>query len=276
MNKFLPLLRQDMDDRLGNSVRYSPIRESIVRVLREETIKKYLRPSEEIKKVILTRLNNIFSDMNMYHIKSYNTRHDFEFCKNGKKMMNLTLFFEETDDRRPTSERKFMESFLSIPKSFVSNILKSIPIRQNYLLYLIEEWFEDNFFDNVINEMGRDDISIDELSFTDRVYVCVPPVTEKPEGVTQDDMIEFIMKGTLFKRNDLLRHEDEEPGYIENLYLDKLRNLEMDKLTGNNPMEEGEIREEELTEKCWKGYTQKGMKTMFGKRYPNCVKKTKK
>lgn len=31
----------------------------------------------------------------------------------------------------------------------------------------------------------------------------------------------------------------------------------------------------ELTEKCWKGYTQKGMKTMFGKKYPNCVKKTK-
>ena len=34
--------------------------------------------------------------------------------------------------------------------------------------------------------------------------------------------------------------------------------------------------ESELTEKCWPGYTQKGMKTMFGKRYPNCVKKTKK
>jgi hypothetical protein len=36
-----------------------------------------------------------------------------------------------------------------------------------------------------------------------------------------------------------------------------------------------EMKESELTEKCWKGYTQKGMKTMFGKRYPNCVKKTK-
>jgi len=36
-----------------------------------------------------------------------------------------------------------------------------------------------------------------------------------------------------------------------------------------------EIKESEITEKCWKGYTQKGMKTMFGKRYPNCVKKTK-
>ena len=31
--------------------------------------------------------------------------------------------------------------------------------------------------------------------------------------------------------------------------------------------------EVELDEKCWKGYEKKGMKTMFGKRYPNCVKK---
>ena len=38
----------------------------------------------------------------------------------------------------------------------------------------------------------------------------------------------------------------------------------------------GNLNEGEITEKCWKGYTQKGMKTMFGKRYPNCVKKKKK
>jgi len=31
--------------------------------------------------------------------------------------------------------------------------------------------------------------------------------------------------------------------------------------------------EDLLNEKCWKGYTQKGMKKMFGKKYPNCVKK---
>ena len=30
-----------------------------------------------------------------------------------------------------------------------------------------------------------------------------------------------------------------------------------------------------ISEKCWKGYEKKGMKTMFGKRYPNCVKKKK-
>ena len=30
-----------------------------------------------------------------------------------------------------------------------------------------------------------------------------------------------------------------------------------------------------LLEKCWKGYEKKGMKKMFGKMYPNCVKKKK-
>ena len=38
-------------------------------------------------------------------------------------------------------------------------------------------------------------------------------------------------------------------------------------------LEEKTINESEITEKCWEGYTQKGMKTMFGKKYPNCVKK---
>ena len=32
------------------------------------------------------------------------------------------------------------------------------------------------------------------------------------------------------------------------------------------------VLEEILNEKCWPGYKKKGMKTMFGKRYPNCVK----
>ena len=31
----------------------------------------------------------------------------------------------------------------------------------------------------------------------------------------------------------------------------------------------------EILEACWKGYHKEGMKTMFGKRYPNCVKNKK-
>ena len=59
--------------------------------------------------------------------------------------------------------------------------------------------------------------------------------------------------------------------YIKDSYGEKLKDY-------YNTMcnERVETNESEITEKCWPGYTQKGMKTMFGKKYPNCVKKTKK
>jgi hypothetical protein len=46
------------------------------------------------------------------------------------------------------------------------------------------------------------------------------------------------------------------------------RNTELQKLLQQSYEPEGE----QIDEKCWKGYKKKGMKTMFGKRYPNCVK----
>jgi len=39
------------------------------------------------------------------------------------------------------------------------------------------------------------------------------------------------------------------------------------------PLKPSGSKGEQLDEKCWPGYKKKGMKTMFGKRYPNCVKK---
>jgi hypothetical protein len=59
--------------------------------------------------------------------------------------------------------------------------------------------------------------------------------------------------------------------YIKDSYGEKLKNY-----FNNMCNERVETNESEITEKCWPGYTQKGMKTMFGKKYPNCVKKTKK
>ena len=47
-------------------------------------------------------------------------------------------------------------------------------------------------------------------------------------------------------------------------------------IIGTEPLKPTEgLGSKMLDEKCWKGYEKKGMKTMFGKRYPNCVKKTR-
>jgi hypothetical protein len=209
------------------------LQERIRKVLKEEVNKKYLKPSEKSEKLILDRLNNMASGVEIYHLKSYNTRHDFEFCKNGKVIMNLALFFEETDDNDiPTSDRGFETSTLSIPSNFVDGILGIFPIRKNYLNYIIEEWFEDTFLDKISNMIGRNDISVEELGLSDRSYSCVPPMT-KPEGVTQDEMIKVIMNGTLWRKRDLLALEEREPGSIEDMYLTKLRNNEIARLDSN-------------------------------------------
>jgi hypothetical protein len=43
-------------------------------------------------------------------------------------------------------------------------------------------------------------------------------------------------------------------------------------VTRNDKTPDEWIKESVILEKCWPGYKKKGMKTMFGKKYPNCVK----
>jgi len=68
--------------------------------------------------------------------------------------------------------------------------------------------------------------------------------------------------------------------------LTKKRNAQSDAAKNNphfdstQPSPSGRNKYEQMSfqqfqEKCWAGYEKKGMKTMFGKRYPNCVKKKK-
>ena len=187
--------------------------------------------------LIITRwLDNLFAGSKMYYKESWSTRHDFEWCNKGIEIASVTLFFNHDesvyDDKRPTSERDFEEGSLSIPESIFYELRNYAPIRRNYLRYKIEEWFDENIFPEVIKTMGRNDVHVSKLTEYPKVaQVCVPPV-EKPEGVTEEEMIELILKTTLHKRDALLKYEKEKPGYIERLYLDRLHNMEMDRLRG--------------------------------------------
>ena len=202
----------------------------------EEVNEVYTKPNEKTDKLINSWLDKLFSGSKVYYSKSYESRHDFDWCNNGLEIASVALFFntDETvySDKRPTSERDFEECNLTIPKNIINDLVKYVPIRKNYLKYKIEEWFEDNIFPYVVEKMGRDDIYITEIKeYPENAQVCVPPV-EKPEGITQDEMIDYVVKNTLYRRDELLKKEDKEPGFIEKTYLSKLHNAEMDRLRG--------------------------------------------
>ena len=65
--------------------------------------------------------------------------------------------------------------------------------------------------------------------------------------------------------------------YAKKKAMEKAKEKAKEKLLGTkkDPQVDQAI-EQEMEEACWAGYEKKGMKTMFGKRYPNCVKKKKK
>ena len=205
-------------------------------ILKEEVNKKYPKPTPSVDKLIYRWLNDYVDGAQMYHDKSWETRHDFEWCNDGKEIMSVILFFHDDenvfDDKRKTEERDFESGELQIPKEIVNELMSDIPVRRTYLRYVIEEWFDDTYLGEIQNIMKRTDISIDNFTeYPERVETCVPPMT-KSDDVSLDDMIDYIVSNTLWKRKDLEKRHLDEPGYIEKLYLEKLRSEEMKRVRG--------------------------------------------
>jgi len=209
------------------------MKQLIRKILNEEVNKKYPKPTLSLEKLIYKWLNNFTSGAQMYHNKIYEDRHDFEWCNGGKEIMKVILNFDNDSnvggDNIKTEERRFKEGSLWIPKDIVSELASDIPVRRTYLRYIIEEWFEDTLLQEIQTKMRRNDISIDEFEeYPEKSRVCVPPMT-RGEDVTEEEMIDLILKTTLYNRKDLEKKSDEE---IEKLYLDKLRDVEIKRLRG--------------------------------------------
>jgi len=99
------------------------------------------------------------------------------------------------------------------------------------------------------------------------------------EGVNRRIWSDMLVKGFVDKTeyiNNEIKDLDKKIkkdiySYIDDNLKDKIEN-HYNKHSKKQSKKKSNLDEVELTERCWKGYTQKGMKTMFGKRYPNCVK----
>lgn len=214
------------------------MKESIRNILLQEVNKKYSKPTEKVDKLVYNWLDNYFEGSQVYKYegwKYYSFR--FEFCNNGRGIADLHVRFDDKSpdfgprDKRPTNERSVEEVNLYIYPDMIKELLADIPIRKNYLLYLIEEWFEDTQLDKVQQDFNRNDLSLDYLTMSvkKRGDICVPPVS-KPEGVTKQEMMDLIKKTTLYSYKDIEKHEEDEPGWIEELYLAKLRGKEQERL----------------------------------------------
>ena len=224
------------------------MKESIRNILLQEVNKKYSKPTENLNKVVYEWLDNYF-DGSQINKNEYWKYHGFafEFCKNGREIADLRVELDDRSpdwgpsDKRPTNERSVENVMLYIYPTMLDELIADIPIRKNYLLYLIEEWFEDTQLDKIQQMFNRNDLSLDYVSVFEgrkRGDICVPRPT-KPEDMSMQEMMDYIKKNTLFSYKDMKEREEEEPGWIEDTYLRKLHSKEQERVNqedrDNNP-----------------------------------------
>lgn len=211
------------------------VRETIKDILDEEVTKKYPKPNEKVDKLVYKWLDDYFEGSQMYKKESwkYYSFH-FEFCKNGREIAELNVIFDDKSpdfgpkDERPTNERSVDQVWLYVYPVMIDELLTDIPIRKNYMMYLIEEWFEDTKLDEIQKGFNRNDMSLDYVFVSEskmKGELCAPPIS-KPEDITMQEMKDLIKKNTLYSYKDMEKHEEEEPGWTEELYMGILQNQE--------------------------------------------------
>jgi len=208
------------------------MKDLIRHILKEEVSRRYDKPSPKVEQLIYRWLNDYFDGVQMYHKKHYESTHSFEFCKNGKEILDVVLYFGNDDDNKKTEEMSFNSGITRIPKNVFDDLSTDIPVRVSYLRYLFEEWFDDTYLGEIQKKMSRNDIYIDEFDVSNSDGdICFPPIT-KPDDVTEEEMIEDILKAGKYKMKDILWWEERLPGWIEQTYLEQLNGAEYRRLKG--------------------------------------------
>ena len=97
----------------------------------------------------------------------------------------------------------------------------------------------------------------------------------KKQGIKESVMVNELSLKKLEAAIKELKKKIKKQGRVTNArdedHLERLMKVYND--MGGRKIKENNESLNWLYEKCWKGYEKKGMKKMFGKMYPNCVKK---
>ena len=208
------------------------MKDLIRHILKEEVSRKYDKPTPKVEQLIYRWLNDYFDGVEMYYKKHYESTHSFEFCKNGREILDVVLYFGNDEDNKKTEEMSFNSGIMRAPKNVFDDLTTDLPMRVSYLRYLLEEWFDDTYLGEIQKKMGRNDIYIDEFDvYNSDGDICFPPIT-KPDDVTEEEMIEHILKTGKYKMDDIWWWEERLPGWIEQTYLEQLTAAEYRRLKG--------------------------------------------
>ena len=180
-------------------------------IITEEQYRKLNRSSQSISNAIVKYINQ-YIDGGKRKVtpksRNYgNLREDW--CVDGKEVITAIYYFKDG---------RFGQGYLMISKSFVDVLTTALSLRKSYVLHVILEWYDEIMvpkFEQIVGESG---LSIEDIDTSDREYECTPE-PEKPEGITDEEMIDFIVRNTLYSKEDVIEKINSGKENLEDLYL---------------------------------------------------------
>jgi len=193
-------------------------------IVTEEQYRKYSKGTEILKNLIIRYLNKyITSGKRKITPKSRNYGNFSEdWCVNGKE--TISARYDYDDD-------KFSKGHLFVTKNLIKELQDIFNIRESFVVHSIEEWYEDVMvpkFEQIVGETG---LYIDGSYISEREHDCIPEPT-KPEGITDEEMIDFIDKNTGYKRQEIIDKIESGETDLEDLYLHIVAIAKRKEITG--------------------------------------------
>jgi len=193
-------------------------------IITEEQFDRFNRSSPALQNGINKYLNQYIENGNRkIRQKSRNYGNLGEdWCIDGKETISAYYYFDEG---------RFDKGYLIVTKEMVETISNLFSVKPSYVLHVIEEWYEDVMIPKFEKIVGESGLYINVIDTTERTHDCVPE-SEKPEGITDDEMIDFIVNNTLYRKPEVIQKIESGERDLEDFYLDIVDVVERKKITG--------------------------------------------
>ena len=193
-------------------------------IITEEQFNRFNKSSPALQNGIIKYLNHYIEGGNRkikQKSRSYGNLGE-DWCVDGKETISAYYSFDEG---------KFEKGRLSVSRDLVETISKLFSVRQSYVLHVIEEWYEDTMIPKFKKLTGESGLFIDTIYTSERTYDCIPEPT-KPEGITDDEMVDFIVNNTLYRRPEVIEKIESGERDLEDFYLDIVDTVNRKKIFG--------------------------------------------
>jgi hypothetical protein len=181
-------------------------------IITESQYNRLNKSTQGITNIIIRYMNDYISE-GRRQISS-KTRHKVSsketWCVNGKETLSAIYYYK--DD-------KFNKGLLAVSEKIVDNISKLFSVRRPYILHVIAEWYDEIMVPQFEAITGESGLGLDDIEVWRREDDCLDePV--KPEGITDEEMIEYIVKHTLYRKEEVINRIESGEADLEELYLD--------------------------------------------------------